>query len=730
MPTRGSSGRRARFDVYEADLSSGELLRSGTRVPIQEQPFHILRLLMESPGQVVTREQIRAALWPEDTFVDFEHGVNTAVRKLRQALEDSVEDARFVETLPKIGYRFMAPVVWEGNAVQTNRDTMAPAVIAAEPSVDAAKPRPGRRSSLSYWTWRAAPIGLAVVLVGWIGFDLFGARRQDPPESLTIVPLTTFPGFEIEPSFSPDGNEISFSWFGYEKEFQFDLYIKQVGEERVVQLTHHPATFLASDWSPDGRTIAFMRQAEPEATGVYVIPAIGGPERKLVSLPRYDGFESIGVSWTADSQWLAFAKAAPAGASPESPPGHFSIHLVNVNSAEERMLPAPSPACVDVLRPALSPDGRSLATACTLTGGGAQLYVQQTDGGNPREVHGAASAQGFAGLAWTADSRDLVYSADLYLWRIPLTGGKPERLLFAQESESVIVARAGHRLAFSQTRHPLSIWQLDIGAKRSDQGRAAKLISSSLGDVDAHFSPDGHSIAFVSWRSGTQEIWVCDRDGSNVVQVTAFGGPSLSSPSWSPDSRRLTFDVNASGTATLYIVNVSERRPRPFVTTTTNASNPFWSADGNWIYFSTERPGGIWKAPLQGGPAIRLTEGEGHSLPRESEDGTRVFFFNAARAAPGLWSASTSGGDAHPITGLPPGIWWLPVRGGYYYISGSSRHFSLRYFDEASRRDAMIAEMPSLFLAGGLNLSPDRRTMLFFGIEHSEGDIMLAQGFH
>src|SRR5260370_41875741 len=100
----------ARFDRFQVDLSSGELFRSGVRVPIQEQPFQVLRLLLEAEGRVVTREQLRAAMWPEDTFVDFEHGVNTAVKKLRLGLEDSAQNPKFVETLPKFGYRCIIPV--------------------------------------------------------------------------------------------------------------------------------------------------------------------------------------------------------------------------------------------------------------------------------------------------------------------------------------------------------------------------------------------------------------------------------------------------------------------------------------------------------------------------------------------------------------------------------------------------------------------------------------------
>ena len=101
-----------RFDRYEVDLNRGELRKEGASLAIQEQPFQILRMLLQAEGEVVTREQLCSALWPKDTFVDFEHGINTAVKKLRQALEDSAERPRFIETLPRIGYRFIAPVEW------------------------------------------------------------------------------------------------------------------------------------------------------------------------------------------------------------------------------------------------------------------------------------------------------------------------------------------------------------------------------------------------------------------------------------------------------------------------------------------------------------------------------------------------------------------------------------------------------------------------------------------
>src|SRR4030088_1102358 len=106
----GNGIRMIRFGVFEVDRRAGELRRSGARVKLQEQPFQILALLLEQPGEVVTREELQRRLWPADTFVDFDHSLNAAVRRLRDALGDSAENPRFVETVARRGYRFLAPV--------------------------------------------------------------------------------------------------------------------------------------------------------------------------------------------------------------------------------------------------------------------------------------------------------------------------------------------------------------------------------------------------------------------------------------------------------------------------------------------------------------------------------------------------------------------------------------------------------------------------------------------
>jgi Tol biopolymer transport system component/DNA-binding winged helix-turn-helix (wHTH) protein len=730
VATYGSLRRScARFDLFQVDLNSNELFRSGVRVPIQDQPLQVLRLLLEAEGEVVTREQVRAALWPENTYVDFEHGVNTAVKKLRQALEDSVENPRFVETLPKVGYRFIASVEWVADGSKSSLPRVVPiGPPSPKPVAPAAASEPAIGVPLS--AWRFVPVAIGFLLLVAIGGYWWRARSHVEVDKLTIAPFTTFPGFEIGPSFSPDGNQIVFAWFGYEREFQFDLYVKQVGQEQVLQLTHHPATFLVPAWSPDGRFIAFMRQAEPDATGIYLISPLGGTERKLAGFnPYYGGWDPIALSWSADGKWLAFAKASSPNSSTDSSPEHFNIHLVNVETTEERMLPSPAKDCVHTWQPSFSPDGRYLASVCVLGEGVAKIYVQNPDGKQAREVSGARSSEGFAGITWTADNKSLLYSSDQHLWRVPLVGGKPEMLLFAQDVESVAVAHTGKRLAFAQVRHPGNIWQLELGNHTKRSAPASKLIASSRGDAGPHISPDGKYIAFQSWRSGSPEVWLGNRDASNPLQLTSFRGPKIGAPVWSPDSHRIVFDSRTSGNAELYMVNVDGGPPKRFATGTATASNPFWSADGRWIYFNTERPDAIWKVPVEGGKPVRLTEGNSQTIPLESADGTRVFYYKAEGEHSQAWSASVNGGDERRVMGMPDDVAWVPAKNGIYFIDGSPRHFSLNYFDFVTQRVHKVADLPGLFNVGGPHLSPDGHSFLFHGIEHSEGDIVLVEGY-
>jgi DNA-binding winged helix-turn-helix (wHTH) protein len=229
VSTSSSPPSGANFDQFHADLTSGELLRSGVRVPIQGQPFQVLCLLLEAEGKVVTREELRQVLWPEDTFVDFELGVNTAVKKLRQALEDSADHPEFIETLPRYGYRFMIPVGW----MTGNGDEISPP-SAVQPT--------GHTDHHPNWLKVGAGILLGAILAVAFVFAYIRWRPSADQFPLTSVPITALPGLEVAPTFSPDVTQIAFAWSDPASGSKgFDLNSKVVGSENMVRLTHHPS---------------------------------------------------------------------------------------------------------------------------------------------------------------------------------------------------------------------------------------------------------------------------------------------------------------------------------------------------------------------------------------------------------------------------------------------------------------------------------------------------------
>jgi Tol biopolymer transport system component len=179
-----------------------------------------------------------------------------------------------------------------------------------------------------------------------------------------------------------------------------------------------------------------------------------------------------------------------------------------------------------------------------------------------------------------------------------------------------------------------------------------------------------------------------------------------------------------------YTLPVEGGRPQPIVTGTGNALWPFWSRDGRWIYFATKQPDGIWKIPSAGGAAIRLTK-EG-AYPQESSDGKRIFYV-VGESNVELWSAASSGGDAHREKGMPTlvnSFSWAPVPNGISFIDGSPSHLAVKYFDFSTRQAQLVSELQRIsFLCCGIALSETHDTLFFSGLDNVESDIMLAENF-
>ena len=578
---------RLRFGVFEIDRRTGEVRREGVRIKIAVQPFQILSTLVDRPGELVTREELRQRLWPSDTFVDFEHSLNSAVKKLRLALGDMAEAPVFIETLPRRGYRFLPPV----EAVIESSSSPSPEAV--------------RRPV----TPRAAVIGMAAAAtIAVLALVLFRitARHAASSVKLASAPLTAFPGQEVAPSFSPDGTQVAFAWTGDTPDAAegFDLYAKVVGTERPLRLTTHPAAWITPAWSPDGRSIAFSRVSAAGESGIYAVSALGGPERKLVdaSFAPFWILSASALSWSPDGRLLAYSETPPGGP--------VTMWLLSVGNLQKTKI-EPAVACQDAWNPTFSPEGHTLAFACSSSIGVWSIYVQPLSGGAATRV---ASTTGFpGGLCWTSDGSRIVFATATHpgsggeLWQVSTSGGSPERLLFAQDAYSPSFSRRGNRLAYARRFETIDIWRIDLS---QSPPHPRKLIASSRIQENPQLSPDGSKIAFESTRSGTREIWIADSSGEDPVRLTSFGSHLTGTPRWSADGRRVLFDSRARGQSDLYVADTAERMPHRLSMSVADVSMGAWSQDGRSIYFASTGSGSqqIWRASSEGGTAIQLDE--------------------------------------------------------------------------------------------------------------------------
>jgi Tol biopolymer transport system component len=538
------------------------------------------------------------------------------------------------------------------------------------------------------------------------------------------VPFTTFPGQEVAPTFSPDGSQIAFAWSPEGPQDQFDLYVKVVGSEKPLRLTTSPATFIFPSWSPDGRQIAFARMA-PEGSGVFLIPALGGPERKVAD-SAFTYYVEMPLSWSPDGKLLVY----------QGDPAHGSagrgIVLLDVAGLTKRSVGHPSPDCLATWVPVFSPDGRSLAVACRVSNAVNDLFVLPVAGGAGRRV---ARAGDFEGMSWTADGTSLLYASDGDLWQAALAGDAPERLLAGGDMAMPAISRDGRRLAYGRRRvFNANIWQVALETPTRASGAPERLVSSSLTQANPAFSPDGRRLAFESNRLGTLEIWVSDADGSNASPLTAFGGPSTGSPKWSPDGRLIAFDSRAEGRANIYVVRPDGGELRRVSTGVSDSSVPTWSIDGKWLYFAGNVDGAerIFKIPVEGGGATQITKGLG-TRPVVSSDGGRIYYKSPGKAE--IWSVSTGGGDERRLSGMPSlpdeFLWggWTVSASGVYFINSQPR-LGIDCLDFKTSRVIRVVDLPGRPAPWTqLAISSDGRRLLCAQVDSIASDIMLIDNF-
>ena len=552
--------------------------------------------------------------------------------------------------------------------------------------------------------------------------------------------MTRFPGRETQPAFSPDGRQIAFAWDGGE-ENNSDIYVTLLDTGGPLQLTTNPAPDHSPVWSPDGRYIAFTR--EGEGGGIYRVPALGGAEQQLAEIfptgvyyrGAYHQFSRNTLSYSPDGKYLAVADTTAAGEP-------FSIFLLDVETREKWPLTSPPAASVGDDSPAFSPDGHTLAFA-RLMAGGRDIYVVPVTGGEPKPLTAESTVRPGSftdGLAWTPDGREIVFASNrtgnFLLWRVPVAGGAPTRIdVDAQDVSRPAISRAGNRLAWIQTSSDRNIWRVEIPVTEGQHPAPTRLIASTATDSNPQYSPDGTRIVFGSNRSGTQEIWVSDRDGRNPMRLTNIGGPVTGTPRWSPDGRQIAFDSMEGSNRDIYVVSSNGGEHHRLTTDSAEDTCPSWSRDGRWIYFGSGRSGSlqIWKMPSAGGQAVQVTT-QGGFEGFESPDG-KYFYYAKGRDVRGIWRIPVEGGvETRVVDHHGAGFWrsWAVTEDGIYFVTAEMPPRPIiEFFSFAAGdvRQVAILERPVHPRVWGFAVSPDRRWILYTQTDQSSSDIMLMERF-
>jgi Tol biopolymer transport system component len=404
----------------------------------------------------------------------------------------------------------------------------------------------------------------------------------------------------------------------------------------------------------------------------------------------------------------------------------------------DRQVPLDAAESVGDLAPAISPDGRTVAFYRLTSVGSGDLYVVPFAGGEPRRL--TFDEMWVERVAWTPDGRELVFSSggpfrSSSLSRVPVSGGKPERLpIGGDNAAQPAISSRGNRLAYVQRSADANIWQLIMpGAARAATSRT-KFIASTRHEAGPQFSRDGRRIAFHSDRSGRFQIWVCDADGRNLLQLTSFARGGLGTPRWSPDGGRIAFDGRAEGHSDIHVIDAHGGAPRRVTTELSDDVVPSWSGDGRWIYFASNRTGRseVWKVPARGGPAVQLTS-QGGFAAFESPDGRSVYYAKGLDVA-GIWKVPVNGGEEAPVLEFPKaGYWgyWAIVDTGIYYVDTTASPHALEFFDFATRRTRRLASLEQAVepLEPGLAISPGGRSVLYVQQDQRNSDIVLVENF-
>jgi Tol biopolymer transport system component/DNA-binding winged helix-turn-helix (wHTH) protein len=728
--------RLVRFGAFEVDLRAGELRKDGAKLKLTGQPFQVLAILLEDPGEVVTREELQKRLWP-DTFVDVDHNLNTAINKIREVLGDSAESPRFVETLPRRGYRFVAPV----QGTQTTEVRFGSGVL---------------QESRMPWVRRTSILFVVLVLLGAMGFFIY--RRLQSPASLaqrTLTRLTLDEGLQIGATWSPDGRFIAYS---SNRGGKFDIWVQQVSGGDPVQITKGPGHNWQPDWSPDGRYIVY--RAEEGDGGIYVIPALGGAglERKVASFGYHP------KSSPDSSQVLFQTHFSSLDAC-----NRFFVAQLDGSPPREVMAEALAQNQLCAASAAWYPDGKRVTAWVGTSSPTPAFWTAPLGGGQAVKLEIAPAIQreleqasgdvkagqqlGEYSFSWSPLG-DAIYFVRGYqgaknIWKMNvdpriLRATRIDRLTTGPGPDDALAISAdGTRLAFTAKSQRIQTWLFPFDARSGHIKLAGNAVSSpGRTSIEPNLSRDGMKVAYFvphgeSYGPGfgdvRNEVWVKSLLDGSELPVPADNYSSWF-PLWSPDGTKLIYNRRNLRTNEhqLMLWSSQTHDQEQLAAPNTPMFVWDWSRDGKWLL--GEHEGDIWLVPFPLKPraetaAQKIVSNPAYKLyqPHLAPDDRWIVFeavVNSPNPESALYVVPASGGAWTRIT--DGRHWddkprWSPDGHTIYFVSGPGGFFNIWgiHFDlhagkaigqpfQVTKFDSPRLMIPRCIPLAGLSLTQDK----------------------
>lgn len=676
------------------------LVKNDTEIKIEPKVVDVLLCLVRHQGQVVRRDFLMNTIW-QDAVVN-EDSLNRIISKLRKIFDDDPSHPSYIETLSKSGYRLVASVRIETDGAHQETE--------------------------SQWTGRTKKstpkmiIPLTVITVAlitlWIVFNPM-SQNSDQMDQVRLAPLTSSPGHELNPSFSPDGNHIVYVQKHPDQQ-SWDLFVKQIGHENSQQITNDGVRKRFPTFSPDGRSIAYYK-SEKNNHAIYFIPVIGGRERKVVDILS-DRIHSL--DWAPDGESLVFSDNPSVG-SPKA------LCLVSVYSRQKQFITGPDPSILGDAEATFSPSGDYIAFTRRRALGNEAICIFDLNVENVQYL--SKQNQVIHGLDWMNQDESIVFSSnrsgDFGLWAMPIQGEYPNLIGGGiTSSEFPSVAPVGNRIAFEKWTIETNVYRISIDPKAPCFGEMNPVIVSTRIDRDAQiYSPNGQ-IAFVSDRSGNREIWLCEKDGSRPTQLTRFKGPIVGMPHWTPKGD-IIFTSWAEGHADIYRISTMGGTAARLTDDTAEDIVTHVSEDGEFVTFASNRTGDwqIWKMNLQDETHTQVTSNGGYDAI-ESPIDQLVYYVRSEDNA--IWRTGQGHKPERIVGGLDDlyaSNWTIGQEGIYYIKNKIEDGPTLWMYHFQSGESTEILALPKLYYKSGLCLSEDEEAIYFTQLDRNECDIMMLE---